>query len=112
MVQRQIVELVDDLDGGDADETVTFGLDGRTYEIDLSAKNAKKLRRTLEKYESPARRLSSKRVLTRTRSSIPVQTSVTTNEAGVIREWAVSNGYEVSARGRIPAHLRQAYESR
>lgn len=105
MVQRRTVELVDDLDGGAADETVSFGLDGRTYEIDLSAKNAKKLRKALEPYEKPARRIGTKR-------SIGDGGTAGTSDAGVIREWALSNGFAVNTRGRIPAHLREAYASR
>ena len=40
VMRQTIVSLVDDLDGSDADQTVTFGIDGRSYEIDLSAANA------------------------------------------------------------------------
>ena len=104
MVQRRIVELVDDLDGGSADETVSFGLDGRSYEIDLSAKNAKKLRKALEPYEKPARKLGAKR-------SVSGASTSGASDAGVIREWALSNGYDVNTRGRIPAHVREAYAS-
>ena len=50
MAKTVIVKLTDDLDGGDADETVHFALDGRSYEIDLSATNAAKLRGALEPY--------------------------------------------------------------
>lgn len=112
MSQKQIIELLDDLDGGAADETVVFGLDGRNYEIDLSAKNAKKLRRSLEEYAAVARRVSAKRTNASTRSRSSQHSDDVVNDAGIIREWAVSNGYAVSRRGRIPAPLRQAYEAR
>lgn len=55
MAQTVIVKLTDDLDGGDADETIIFAVDGKTYEIDLSTKNATALRKDLEKYASKAR---------------------------------------------------------
>jgi hypothetical protein len=114
MAQREIIELVDDLDGGAADETVSFGLDGHAYEIDLSAKNARKLRQTLARYESAARRVNSRRAAptARTRARIPAQANGKSGDANVIREWARTNGYDVSSRGRIPARLSQAYESR
>jgi hypothetical protein len=114
MAQREIIELVDDLDGEAADETVSFGLDGHAYEIDLSAKNARKLRQAMARYESVARRVSSRRAApaARTRSGIPAEPSGRSGDANVIREWARTNGYDVNARGRIPAHLSQAYQSR
>jgi hypothetical protein len=50
MAQTVIVELTDDLDGTDADETVTFALDGKTYQIDLNKKNAAALRKAFSAY--------------------------------------------------------------
>lgn len=58
MAQTVIVKLTDDLEGGDAEETVVFALDGRTYEIDLNSKNAAALRKDLDKYVSKARHSS------------------------------------------------------
>ena len=110
MASRTFVELVDDLDGGDADETVSFGLDGRQYEIDLSAGNAKKLRELLAEFEGVARRVSTRNG-SRSRSQGPRQGDTDT-DAAAIREWAVANGVEVNTRGRIPAHVREAYEAR
>ncbi len=108
MASRTIVELVDDLDGGDADETVSFALDGRQYEIDLSTENAKKLRAALADYEDVARRVAG-RAAGRTRVRVPRQAD---NDAAAIREWALANGHEVNSRGRIPAHVREAYDAR
>ena len=110
MVERRVVQLVDDLDGSQAGETVHFAVDGRDYEIDLSAKNARKLRAVLRPYVSAGRR-------TGTRRAQPARGgrsagSATTNDSQQIREWARGRGLEVSARGRIPAYLRQAYERR
>jgi Lsr2 len=109
MASRTIVELVDDVSGGPADESVSFGLDGREYEIDLSTANAKKLRSALETYQAVARRIGSRPVgRPRGRGNL----TAATGDAAEIREWAVTNGFEVSSRGRIPAQLREAYEAR
>ena len=56
MAQTIVVKLTDDLDGGDADETVGFAIDGRTYEIDLNASNARALRATFQRYIDRGRR--------------------------------------------------------
>jgi Lsr2 len=107
MVQRRIIELLDDLDGGRADETVEFSLDGSEYEIDLSADNAKILRAALEPYLSAARHISTGRPSLATREHAP-----DADESPLIREWARVRGLDVSARGRIPAYLREAYRRR
>jgi hypothetical protein len=109
MTSRTIIELVDDLEGGPADESVSFGLDGRDYEIDLSTANAKGLRGALEAYQSAARRLGSRPAV---RGRGRIAQAATTGDAAEIREWAVTNGLDVSSRGRIPAQLRAAYETR
>ena len=102
MAQRVHVTLEDDLDGSKADETIKFGLDGVDYEIDLSKKHAKALRGALAEYIEVARKASR---TTRKRHN----TTRGREEARLIREWAEENGYEVSARGRVPAHIREAY---
>lgn len=104
MAQKIQVILEDDLDGSKGDETVRFGLDGVDYEIDLSKKNAKAIREALAKYVDSGRRVRA----TRAR-----RTGARTgrDEARTIRDWASSNGFEVSARGRVPAHIREAYEA-
>lgn len=106
MAQRVQILLEDDLDGGKADETVTFGLDGSTYEVDLSSANAKKLRDALAPYVGVGRKVPARGgrrgggVRGRRASS-----------ASDIRTWARENGYEVSDRGRVPAEVRAAYEA-
>lgn len=60
MARSVIVKLTDDIDGGDADETVVFGIDGRSYEIDLSEKNAAAFREALDQYITKARPLAEK----------------------------------------------------
>jgi hypothetical protein len=47
MAQKVTVTPEDDLDGGPAKETMQFGIDGSDYEIDLSAKNARRFRKQL-----------------------------------------------------------------
>ena len=112
MSQRRIVELLDDLDGGVADETLTFGLDGRTYEIDLSTANAKSLREAIDPYLAVARWVSVRAATgSRLRGKVPAQGDGNATDAAVIREWALTNGFEVNSRGRIPANVREAYES-
>jgi hypothetical protein len=105
MAQRVTVILTDDLDGSDAAETVAFGLDGTSYEIDLNGKNAAKLRDALAKYVGAGRKVSKT-------SNRGRKLSVTAEAAPAeVRSWALSNGYEVPARGRIPAEARAAYEA-
>ncbi|MDT0381816.1 Lsr2 family protein [Streptomyces sp. RKND-216] len=105
MAQKVQVLLVDDLDGGEADETVTFALDGKTYEIDLNTGNADKLRDALADFVKAGRRTggrSSRGKGGRSSSGSP--------DTAKIRAWAKENGYEVNDRGRVPATVREAYE--
>jgi hypothetical protein len=108
MAQKVQVVLVDDLDGGSADETVTFSLDGVSYEIDLSHDNAARLRDLMAPYVGHARRASGpSRRAPRSRSA---STSAGTSPAEV-REWARAQGIDVNERGRISAELRAKYEA-
>ncbi|WP_028050643.1 Lsr2 family protein [Cellulomonas sp. URHD0024] len=107
MAQKVQVLLVDDIDGGTADETVTFGLDGVTYEIDLTASHATELRDALAQWVGHARKLggrtSSKPAARGRRSS--------SGDAQAIREWAKEHGHQVSERGRISAEVKAAYDA-
>lgn len=111
MAQKVTVSLVDDLDGGTAEETVGFGLDGKSYEIDLSAANASRLRDALSGFVAAARRAGTGKG----RRSAGASSSGTGRASGdreqsrAIREWAREQGMEVSERGRIPADVLQAY---
>ncbi len=107
MAQKVQVLLVDDLDGGEADETVTFALDGKTYEIDLTTANADKLRSALEPYTKSGRRTGGRAAGGRGRVRAGAGTS---QDTAKIRAWAKENGYEVNDRGRVPATVREAYE--
>ena len=103
MASRVQIVLEDDYDGGTADETVTFALDGSEYEIDLSTKNAADLREALAPWIAHARRTGGRRK----RSSAKAPSSATTSD---IRAWAQANGLDVSSRGRVSADVREAYE--
>ncbi|MDP9821615.1 histone-like nucleoid-structuring protein Lsr2 [Nocardioides massiliensis] len=108
MAQKVSIILVDDIDGSEADETVRFGLDGTNYEIDLNAQHAQELRDTLATYVGHARKSGSggRRGGGRGRS-----TNSSGPSAADIRAWGRENGYDVPERGRIPAELREAYDS-
>jgi hypothetical protein len=109
MARQIITVLTDDLDGGDADRTVEFGLDGVSYTIDLSEKNAGKLRKSLEPYLAVAAKAG--RSTGRGGAAGPSRVSSReTNQA--IREWAAKNGWAVSERGRIPSSVVEAYNNR
>ena len=105
MAQRVVVTLSDDLDGGEAEETVTFGLDGKSYEIDLTAANASKLRDTLAPYVEAGRK--------RARSGKTYRRTSVAPDPAAVRAWARSHGMEVPPRGRIPKKVYEAFnESR
>jgi Lsr2 len=105
MAQRIEILLVDDIDGSKADENIQFGLDGVEYEIDLSNKNAEKLRSSLQQFVESARRLKTGK---RNATAAVGKRSGNTKE---IRAWAEENGYQVSSRGRIQAEIVEAFES-
>ena len=105
MAQRMITTLVDDIDGTEAAETIKFALDGQSFEIDLSEKNAEALRQTLG-YWTQRARTSGRPPLTRRRLA-----TVGTSRNAEIRAWAHSNGYDVPARGRIPQRIAAAFDA-
>ena len=109
MAKKVTVTLIDDFDGsGAADETVEFGLDGVTYEIDLSSKNATKLRSDLKKWVEAGRRVAGRR---RGRSAGGRRAAIDREQSAAIREWARRNGHNVSTRGRIPADIVEAFHA-
>jgi hypothetical protein len=113
MAQKVQVLLVDDIDGGDADQTVTFSLDGSAYEIDLSTRNAEALRNALALFIASARKVG--RAASPVKAAAPVRTvvrgaaRVDREQTQAIRAWARKNGHNVSERGRIPASILAAY---
>ena len=102
MAQKVSIQLVSDLSGGEADETVGFALDGTTYELDLTSKEADKFRGYFQDYISVARKVSGGRGK---KSSAPKSTE----DLAAIREWAKSQGMEVSERGRVAQSIKDAY---
>lgn len=107
MAQKVQVVLVDDIDGGTADETVAFSLDGSDYEIDLSKKNAAKLRDALSPWVGSARRAGGRG----RRRAGRGRAGRGSGDSAAVREWARSKGIEVSERGRISAEVRAKYEA-
>ncbi|GAA3815665.1 Lsr2 family protein [Nocardioides panacisoli] len=109
MAQKVNIVLVDDIDGSDATQTVSFGLDGTTYEIDLNDAHASELREALAGYVGHARKVSGGR--RRNGSARSAAASSSAHTPAEVRDWARSNGYDVPARGRIPADVRQAFDA-
>ncbi|MGW1680158.1 histone-like nucleoid-structuring protein Lsr2 [Saccharopolyspora sp. NPDC002376] len=112
MAQKVTVQLVDDVDGTQAETTIEFTLDGVSYEIDLSADNAAKLRDSMESFVANARKTGGrKRTATKPgkASSTPSTADRERNQA--IREWARNQGMQVSDRGRIPAEIVEAFDN-
>ena len=105
MAQRVQVVLIDDVDGGAADETISFGLDRVSYEIDLSEANAEKLREALTEWTKHARRAGGRRSAGRRPVAVGRR-----QDHDAIRTWGRANGYKVSDRGRISGELQDAYD--
>lgn len=101
MAQRVQIILEDDLDGGAAEHTVLFGLDGAEYEIDLSEGNASKLRDALAPFVSHGRKTGGRRKR---------GTRQVAADLSAVRAWAASNGHKVSSRGRIPGPVMEAFQ--
>lgn len=109
MAQKVNIVLVDDIDGTDATQTVSFGLDGANYEIDLNDENASALREALAAYVGHGRKVGRGGGGAKRGGGRAAAAGGTS--AKEIREWARDNGFTVPERGRIPADVREAYES-
>ncbi|MGW7646446.1 histone-like nucleoid-structuring protein Lsr2 [Streptomyces bobili] len=101
MAQKVVVTLFDDIDGSEAAETIAFGLDGRSYEIDLNEANARKLRKTLAPYVDAGRK--------RSRSGKAYRQTEVAPDPAAVRAWAQANKLDVPARGRIPKKVYEAF---
>ncbi|MGC5173267.1 histone-like nucleoid-structuring protein Lsr2 [Microbacterium sp. DT81.1] len=106
MAKKTITTYVDDIDGSDADGTVTFSFDSKLYEIDLSSKNRKKLEDALTPFIKSARSTGNPR-----RSNSSSARGAGRTDLVSVRAWARDNGHEVSERGRVPASVIEAYDS-
>jgi len=118
MATQTTVTLVDDLDGSAATETLTFGLDGTTYEIDVNDKNAKKLRDALANYvgaarvsEEPVRRRGPGRPRGSRTAKAGARVAPDRDQTMAIRNWARGAGYSVSDRGRLSSGIIEAFEA-
>ena len=103
MATKVLTTLQDDIDGSDATETVRFALDGVEWEIDLSERNANRLRNNLSVFIAHGRKVGGKR------GRKPASPNPTDTQA--VRKWAQANDIEVNARGRIPAEVIQRYRA-
>jgi hypothetical protein len=103
MAQKLEIQLIDDLDGSEAAGTVRFGVNGRLYEIDLSAANRQKMAEALRPFIDNARKIPG------TRRRSPLR-PVTRHDQAAVREWARAHGMEISARGRLPLNAAEAYD--
>jgi Lsr2 len=104
MAKQIQVVITDDIDGGEAHETIAFGLDGSSLEIDLNKLNAAQFRQTVAPYIEHGRRVSRGRA----RAARPARDRGHTSD---VREWAKQQGIKVSERGRIPASVVAGYEA-
>ncbi len=109
MAQRVQVQLTDDLNGQQAQETVRFGLDGAGYEIDLTAENAEKLRSALAAYIPNARRAGARGSGKATALSSTSMLRQRRAQSQRIRQWAQDNGHALNSRGQIPRAIVDAY---
>ena len=108
MAQKNVTIIIDDLTGKQladgAGETVSFSLDGVRYELDVDTKSAGRLRSVLAPYIKAGRRLHGPR-------AVRARQVKTVNDPAAVRAWAASNGIEVNARGRVPAHVVAQFEA-
>jgi hypothetical protein len=110
-VARQVITtLIDDLDGSTAEETVRFGLDGVSYEIDVSGRNGSKLRRAFEPYITAGSRIGRGGIVGPTGPG--KASAARRGENAAVRVWAAKHGYQVNERGGIPAAIVDAYQHR
>lgn len=111
MARKVEVQLLDDIDGTPADETVTFGLDGRLYQIDLSSKRARKLRGDLDRFISVARRVGRTTISSTSRGGAAARAASDRAQNQAIREWARRKKIQLADRGRIPRSVIEQYEA-
>ncbi|MBD0859650.1 Lsr2 family protein [Gordonia sp. zg691] len=111
MAKKEIVQVIDDLDGKVLDqyETVRWSLDGKNYEFDTSSKHAQQFRDSLSKYVDISRQTG--RVTKRAAATATASGGRNKETTKAIREWAIKEGYELSDRGRIPQSIIEAFEA-
>jgi nucleoid-associated protein Lsr2 len=107
MAQKVHIVLEDDIDGGEAVETIVFGLDGTSYEIDLNKKNAAALRDALASYIGHGRKVTSGA----RRGRRPSGAGAPKHSAREVRDWARANGFKVTERGRVAREVQEAFDA-
>ena len=108
MAQKVNIILIDDIDDSEATETVAFGIDGASYEIDLNDKHAAALREALAAYVGHGRKVTGTSAKRARKASAASDTGPSARE---VRDWARSSGFSVPERGRIPANVREAFDA-
>ncbi|HEX2807904.1 MAG TPA: Lsr2 family protein [Kineosporiaceae bacterium] len=104
MAQKIVHQLIDDIDGSEADQSIEFTWEGHEYRIDLNEKNADKFRKAIAPYLGSAQRVGGRA----RRGKAPATRSP--SNAAEVRAWAIENNYEVPERGRIPNDIRVAFD--
>lgn len=107
MAKKIVILLEDDIDGSEANETISFALDGREYEIDLNDGHARELRETLSRFTTAGRQISGGRG----RPAARTKSSQGGPDAKTVRLWAAENGIQVNTRGRIQSDVVERYEA-
>ena len=106
MAQRIQTLFIDDIDGGAAEGTVRFGLDGADYEIDLSGEHSNELRTALGKYIEHSRKVGGT-----ARRAARGRGAGSAVDTAKVREWARESGYDIKDRGRVPADVVAKYQA-
>ena len=107
MAQKIQTLFIDDIDGGAAEGTVRFALDGTAFEIDLSTAHSDELRKTLATYISHARKVSG----TTRRAPRGRRAGGDAVNTAQVRGWARENGFDIKDRGRVPADVVARYQA-
>jgi hypothetical protein len=107
MAQKIQTLFIDDIDGGEAEGTVRFALDGTEYEIDLNAEHTEELRSALGQYVTHARKVSG----TARKGTALSSRKPSTIDTVAVRAWAREQGIGIKERGRVPASVLQQYQA-
>ena len=108
MAQKIQTLFIDDIDGGPAEGTVRFSLDGTEYEIDLNGQHSEELRSAFAKYVTHARKVGA---ATRRAVRGSGRRGASTIDTAKVREWAKAEGYDIKNRGRVPSDLVAKYQA-
>jgi hypothetical protein len=111
VAQKITTLFIDDIDGGAAEGTVRFALDGTEYEIDLNAEHSQELRSALNKYVTHARKVGGPARRSGRTAGRVVRGAGSALNTTEIRSWARENGYDIKDRGRVPADLVAKYQA-